>query len=664
MIWAISWHGLAIHHDRHAVSDELLLSLLARLQERLGAAEGLELEFKAAREALPKDLWPTVSAFANTSGGWIVLGVAEHKDALLVQGVVNPSYLLQNFHNSIRDRTKISHPACGADDTRVESIGDKQVIVIRVHAAPRKDRPVYINGNPYEGTFVRRHSGDYHCTKQEVDRMMREASNTAADSTILTRYSWDDLDRDTFARYRRRYQTANPGSPLNAYDDQELLRALKGFRRDRESGDEGITVAGLLMFGKPEAIRDWRTPHLIDYRLLPADGGVEVRWDDRVVFEGNLFSAFEAIYPRLIDGQPVPFRLDDGTRIDEGPVQIALREALVNLLVHADYGEALASLITRSPAGYRFRNPGSSRVQESDLWASDRSDPRNPELVHMFRIIGLAEEAGTGIPKIINAWRELGFRLPRIDVGTERYEFLLDLRYAHLLSAEDRIWLQTLGEQWDEAESLALIIARHEGEIDNLTLRRLTGQHPADTTKTLGSLRDRGFLQMLGGGRGARYQLGPAASGEGAPTTSSATHVDGEPGTANVLDATAAPVDRGPNSQGSGPNSQGSGYEGGNPQEDPTMVWVDLLSIAQPALEHHRISPQNLATILIQLCARASLTLSQLAHLTGRHRESIRLALQPLLANGSITRIYPGLNHPRQRYVAAPVQRQETSTPS
>jgi ATP-dependent DNA helicase RecG len=91
----------------------------------------------------------------------------------------------------------------------------------------------------------------------------------------------------------------------------------------------------------------------------------------------------------------------------------------VNLLVHADYAETDASLIVRSPDGYFFRNPGSSRVSEFDLLAGDRSDPRNPELVRMFRYIGLAEEAGSGMPKIIRAWRELGFVLPDIDVGTD-----------------------------------------------------------------------------------------------------------------------------------------------------------------------------------------------------------------------------------------------------
>ncbi len=340
--------------------------------------------------------------------------------------------------------------------------------------------------------------------------MMREASDTAADSTILPFLVWDDLDHDAFARYRRRHQTRDPGSPRNGYDDQRFLQAIGGYRRDPETGGEGITVAGLLMFGLPETLRHWRGRHLIDYRLLPADVSVEARWDDRVVWEGNLFGAFETIYPKLTEGQPVPFRLLDGVRIDDTPVHIALREALINLLAHADYAEPQASLIIRAPEGYAFRNPGDSRISVSDLLTGDRSDPRNPELVRMFRYIGLADEGGTGMPKILGAWRELGFQLPRIDVGTERYEFAMRLRHAHLIADDDRAWLRTLGEEWTEAEQLALVLARHEGDVDNVRLRSLTRQHPTDVTKILGSLRDRELLQMIGGGRNARYELGPA----------------------------------------------------------------------------------------------------------------------------------------------------------
>ena len=497
------------------MSDGTSPALLETLLDRLTQREDLDLEFKLAKGGLPKSLWDTVSAFANTNGGWIVLGVDDSKDPPETVGVPNPSRLTTEFFNIVRNPNKISHPVCGALDVSTEKIGSLNLVVIRVSAAPRRHRPVYLNGNPYRGTFVRRREGDYRCTKPEIDRMMREASGISGDSTILPHFGWEDLDHDSFARYRRMYQTRNPASPWNGYDDDTFMRVLGASERNRESRVQGITVAGLLMFGTPVAIREWRSRHLIDYRLESNSASFDQRWDDRVAWEGNLFGAFEALYPRLISELPTPFQLDGATRSEHGLVQVALREALVNLLVHADYAESQASVILRSTEGYFFRNPGNSLVPESDLLSGHRSEPRNIALVRMFRHIGWAEEAGTGIAKIIDAWKMLGLRLPRINVGTDRYEFTLILRYAHLFSKEDRSWLMSLGESWAEAEQMALVCARHEGYVDNAVLRRLTGLHSADATKVfncisrsriveVGGIWPRGALHI-----GGTHQRGP-----------------------------------------------------------------------------------------------------------------------------------------------------------
>ncbi len=79
-------------------------SLIRRLAERLMDKEDLELEYKFAKGGLPHDLWPTMSSFANTHGGWIVLGVAEEEDGSFTPvGIPNAQDLLQNFYNLLRN---------------------------------------------------------------------------------------------------------------------------------------------------------------------------------------------------------------------------------------------------------------------------------------------------------------------------------------------------------------------------------------------------------------------------------------------------------------------------------------------------------------------------------------------------------------------------------
>jgi predicted HTH transcriptional regulator len=114
------------------VSETPVPSLLATLFERLQGQEALDLELKLARNSVPQSLWPTVSAFANTLGGWVLLGIGEEEGKFVVEGVSNPQALLQNIANTLRNGQKISYPACGANDLKIESVDGKDVVVLRV----------------------------------------------------------------------------------------------------------------------------------------------------------------------------------------------------------------------------------------------------------------------------------------------------------------------------------------------------------------------------------------------------------------------------------------------------------------------------------------------------------------------------------------------------
>ena len=662
-------------------------ALLAALLDRLRGRESLEVEFKRGKGGLPTDLWPTVSAFANTNGGWILVGVREAEDGTgILDDLKNPDARLQDFYNQIRNRQKISHAVCGPHDAAVEHLGGKAVLVIRVPAASLKDRPVYVDGNPYEGTYLRRNTGDYTCTEQEVKRMMREASDVTADSAILDRYTLDDLDLGALARYRRRYQTENPGSPWNGYDDLPFLQKLGAHRRDRNTDREGITVAGLLLFGTREALREWRGRHRIDFRRLPGDSDAHERWTDRVLWEEHLFGAFETLYPRLVADLPNPFRLREGARRGEGPAQVAMREALVNLLVHADYSETDASLVLRHDQGCRFTNPGSSRVPKHDLLTGDRSNPRNPNLVAAFRYIGLADEAGTGIPKILQAWRQLGLKAPDIEVGTERYEFSIRLRYIHFLSEEDRAWLDALGAPRPEPQQLALVHAKEHGSVDNPQLCKLTGQHSTDAGKTLTGLRDEDLLVSKGTGRGTYYELAVAsraaldsvresASGEDQPDLFDIELGETKPKGAASLGHNAPSLGHkspttgsslGHNAPSLGHSGPGLGHSGPEafpdgeaPPSSPSFPgsageWTALATAARDLRQRSRVEPSELERVVLSLCARTALSISEVSALVGKSREQTRRAIQALMQREEVGYLYPDTpSSPKQRYTAS-----------
>ncbi|MCA1723313.1 MAG: putative DNA binding domain-containing protein, partial [Thermomicrobia bacterium] len=602
--------------------------LLDQLLERLDS-EGLQIEFKDAKGGLPKSLWETVSAFANTQGGWIILGVRERNDVAEVQGIANAHRMLQEFYDLLHNPTKINCAVSNENDATIADVDGKKLVVIRVPAVSRKVRPIFIGGNPYTGTFIRRHSGDYRCSHREVDLMIREASDEPPDSMILHNFGMEEIDPATLASYRRRFQTRQPRSARNGYDDRRFLLALGGYRRDRETGLAGLTIAGLLLMGTEDAIREWRKRHLIDYRTVTGEPSFGNRWDFRIAWEGNLLGAFDAIQSHLIANQPTAFRLQGDTRVDEGPVQIALREALVNLLVHADYQETDASLVVRSSEGFSFRNPGRSRIPESDMIAGNRSDPRNPTLVRMFRDIGLAEEAGTGMPQIIQAWRSLGLRMPSIEVGSERNEFSLHLRYAHLISEDDRVWLRSLSEDWSESEQLALVIARHDGDVDNPRLRKVANQHAADASRVLVSLRERGFLEKVRSGPRTCYELSSFSlkSIEDKRTDIQDSGVTIQDSTVGIQDSTLV---------------------------EAAQRERELLAIAAPARSESRMSLTTRNTVIVRLCSHIPLAADEIARLMQRSESYIREALRDLLATKQIMFLYPERpRHPQQKYMTS-----------
>lgn len=591
--------------------DSPLQRLVGRLaaSELPGPSESVELEFKEARTTFPRRALESICAMANTKGGFVLLGVTDRGDVI---GVDDPSDMLKQVFDALANRQRISSAVCGTNDVEAVDLAPEQVVVIRVPAASRRERPVYVNNNPYDGTFVRRHSANYKCSKPDVDRMMREAAEDSTDQTALRGFSAaDDINPETLKRYRALIRGLSPTSPWLAKSDEDFLYSVGAATR---GGD--LTVAGLLVLGRDESIIRWRGKHLIDYREI---SGPTVDWADRVAWEGNLLDAFYQIYPRLVAQLPSPFVLRGEARV-EGEAHVALREALVNLLVHADYTEQGSSLVVRAPQEFSFRNPGSSRIAHVDLFSADRSDPRNPSIMRMFRLAGLSEEAGTGLPRIAAAWRQLGLKLPKIDVGTERYEFQITLSHVHLLSEEDHRWLGGLAADLSNEERLALATARRGGRVDNVTLREMTGAHPTDTTRLLGGLRDRGLLVMRGKGKGAWYELPEA-----------------EPTDQFLL-----------------PLSEGS-----NPDIEHTTLMAELggdyeqlWDLAAPVRGEPRVPQAQLSEVILEACRVCPLSIRQLAGLVGRDEAYMTRPVRELAKAGQLTYLFPDApRRPGQKYV-------------
>lgn len=366
--------------------------------------------------ALPRDFFPTYSAYANTHGGTILLGIKEKNRQFTIQGIPDPEKVITDLFNTLNNPQKVSINLLTEDHAKTETIDGKQIIVITVPQATRKQKPVYLNGNPMHGnTYIRLHEGDRPCDDERVKRMMGEQVYDVCDKTICTGFTLDDLDADSIRVYRNHLKAEKLGHPWVDLEDLKLLTMLGGYRKDPIEGEEGITLAGLLMFGKWPAVTNYLPHYFVDYQEKPDDPKSDTRWLDRIIpdgtWSGNLFDFYLRVVRKISQDLKVPFKLKNNVRQDDTPAHQAIREALVNCLVHADYRDRMSVLVTKHPDGFSFRNPGLLRVPAEVALAGGTSDCRNQTLQQMFLMIGLGERAGSGLPKIIHGWRDEGHGL-------------------------------------------------------------------------------------------------------------------------------------------------------------------------------------------------------------------------------------------------------------
>ncbi len=146
---------------------------LNRLEEY---RENNRIEAKRALGGLPKSIWETYSAFANTLGGLILMGVEEYPDkSLHAVDLPYPEVLIEEFLAGLNDPRKVSANILSEDDITIETVDGKRIIVVRVPRAPKNLKPVYIDGNHIFGSYHRNGEGDYRCTAEELLAMYREA---------------------------------------------------------------------------------------------------------------------------------------------------------------------------------------------------------------------------------------------------------------------------------------------------------------------------------------------------------------------------------------------------------------------------------------------------------------------------------------------------------
>lgn len=616
--------------------------------------ESVDLEFKSSKGGLSQSMWQTYSSFANTQGGVIYLGVKEKNHRFSVDGLTREQIeeYKKQLWDGLNNRQKVSHNLLDSEDD-IEALETSEGWVLRINV-PRADltvRPIYINGNR-DAVYKRQNEGDYLCLDKDIRRMYAESNilEISQDSRILKGFSVEnDIDAQSFREYRQIFTDRTASHPWASLPDLEFLKRLGGYRVDKRTGEEGLTIAGMLMFGKYDSIIDEAcVPSFFpDYREY-LDSDPNARWSNRIypdgTWEANLFQFFRRVYNRLQHSLPSPFALKAGMRVEDSSTHVALREGFANSLIHCDY-TVNASLVTeKHRTKFVFSNPGSLLISLDQYFRGGESVCRNRSLQKMFMMIGYAEKAGSGADKIWSGWKEGNFRIPSIEERDGRV--ILEMPLVDILSEDVKsLLLKHFGEDVLKIEHnklLALATCASDGFVTNNRLQFVLTSHPKDITDMLRDLCQEGYLSQTGFGKGTKYLLTQGLGANKNYSVQGASLFDYVGSSTDNLGSFSPYLGSFSDNLGGSPDNQGGSDSPG--KEEITR--------------RRREKPEQLRQRILKSCPDF-IPMSEIAQKVKKNLTYLQGIISAMVADGLLERKYPEIpTHPNQQYRAYPEDEQ------
>jgi ATP-dependent DNA helicase RecG len=378
------------------------------------------IEVKAAVGRLPKTVPETLSAFSNGSGGTLILGLDEATGFRPAQGF-----------DPVRTRDALAR-AC-ADDVQppirigieIVSFEDAYLVVAQIPEIDPLSKPSYIKSRgEYQGSFIRSGDGDRKLTEYEVGLLRANRGQPRYDRDPMDDASMADLDEDAVVALLRRVRQRQPRAFRSVSEEVALQRLGVLVPAPKGPGSLVPSLAGLLTLGTyPQQF----FPQLnATFAVLPSETmGAAPAGGPRFIDNRSFNGAIPWMVVDAVDAIARNMRVEANIRgvgredVYEYPVE-ALREAMVNALMHRDYGPLARGTqvqVEMYPDRLLIRNPGGlfGPVTEGELGTEGISSSRNSVLSSLLQEVQLpdsdhvvCENRGTGIPTMLEQLRRSG----------------------------------------------------------------------------------------------------------------------------------------------------------------------------------------------------------------------------------------------------------------
>lgn len=494
------------------MTDDELEEIIENL--RVLGSDVSDVEAKRSEQKLPKSVRETLSAFANTVGGVIILGLNEKQNFEAV-GVSDPAKLSADIASLCSEEMEPPlRPLIG-----LHSFEDVTLVVVEVPEVSRELKPCFYKGSGInQGSYIRVGDGDRRLTSYEV-QVMLSSRGQPRDDEQATPVGLEALDAIAADELVQRLRVTRPFA-FKELSKDDVLRRAKVLIRDSE-GEDRLSLAGLLSIGQyPQEHFPQLMLTFVHYaREDGSEAGDGVRFIDNVTIEGSI--------PRMVSDAMIAVQRNMSRRavisgagrsdVWEYP-RTALREAIVNSLVHRDYSPAAGGTqvqIEMYPNRLVVRNPGGlyGPVSVTDLGEEGICSSRNATLLKLLEDVAIpgerrtvCENRGSGIRAMIASLRAARMSAPTFEDRVS--SFRVTFPNHSLLDGETVAWLRSLREEGlSDSQCVGLALLRNGEILDNKSYRTVTGLDSRVATTELGDLVARELVEQAGSRRWARYTL-------------------------------------------------------------------------------------------------------------------------------------------------------------
>lgn len=431
-----------------------------------------ESETVELKAVVVEDIKKEIIAFANGQGGKLYIGVQDNGEVI---GLDDPDGTALQISNMVRDAIKPDLTMFLHYETL--EIGGKYIVFVEIQRGT--ERPYYIakKGLRPEGVYVRQGYSSVPATDTLIRRMIKET------------------DGDSFEEMRSLEQELTFDSAQKEFSDRNLPFGLVQMKSlGILSQDDIYTNLGLLL--------SEQCMHTIKTAVF--EGTNQNIFKDRKEFSGSLFRQMREVYDYIDFHNQTRSTFDKLLRIDSRDYpEAAIREALLNTLVHREYSFRASTLISIYEDRIEFTSIGGlvQGVTLDDVMIGI-SVCRNAKLANIFYRLELIEAYGTGIRKIMDAYEESG-KKPQIITSDNAFKIILpNLNYQ-----ESQYQKQQVMSEENDSERIVIELAKEQGAVTRKQVERLLGIGQTTSGRLLRRMTERGELIQEGKGKNTHYRF-------------------------------------------------------------------------------------------------------------------------------------------------------------